>query len=97
MLAKLTADSRMKAANGHSFETILKTRCVYCWRSPKAKGRCSAWFQTFLRQLDVVMMNLDRERAEWAAQRARIRPEAVAIDPSVKLTKGGLEIEEGQK
>lgn len=69
MLAKLTADQRMKASNGHSFETILKTRCIYCHRSPKAKGRCGAWFQTFLRQLDMVMMNLERERELWAAQK----------------------------
>jgi hypothetical protein len=45
------ADASMKANNGHSFIHILKTRCQWCHRSPKARGRCSGWFQTFLEQL----------------------------------------------
>jgi len=46
--ACVKADSAMKANNGHQFEIILKTRCVWCNRSPRAKGRCSSWFATFL-------------------------------------------------
>ena len=42
------ADKRMKASNGHSYVTILKTRCQYCHRSPGQKGKCRAWFQTFI-------------------------------------------------
>lgn len=42
------ADARMKSKNGHQFETILKTRCIHCGRSPKAKGKCGGWFQTFI-------------------------------------------------
>lgn len=42
------ADEEMKARNGHSFEIILKTRCIYCGRSPKAKGKCRGWFMTFI-------------------------------------------------
>ena len=61
-LLKLEADRRMKRNNGHSFVTILKTRCQFCGRSPNAKGRCRGWFQTFLWHLDVLMLNLDRER-----------------------------------
>ncbi len=61
MQAKLTADQRMKASNGHYFIVMLKTRCQWCGRSPKAKGRCGGWFQTFLAQLDMVLMNLERE------------------------------------
>lgn len=67
-LAKLTADRRTKANNGHSFITILKTRCQFCGRSPRAKGICRAWFQTFLWQLDTVLLNLERERDVWAAE-----------------------------
>lgn len=63
--AKLTADQRMKANNGHSFVITLKTRCQFCGRSPKAKGRCGAWFQTFLGHLDVILMNLEQERELW--------------------------------
>ncbi len=44
-------DADMKSRNGHSFETILKTRCVYCGRSPKAKGQCRGWFMTFVNLL----------------------------------------------
>ncbi len=55
--AEELADKAMKATNGHSFVTILKTRCQFCNRSPKAKGKCGAWFQTFLFQLDRVLLN----------------------------------------
>jgi len=69
MLAKLTADNRMKASNGHLFLTMLKTRCQYCGRSPRAKGRCGSWFRTYLTQLDAVLMNLKYERAKWREQK----------------------------
>jgi hypothetical protein len=46
------ADAAMKAKNGHSFEISLKTRCIYCGRSPKAKGKCRGWFMTFLQLLE---------------------------------------------
>ena len=46
-----SADKRMKEHNGHSFMHILKTRCVYCGKSPKTKNRCGAWFQTFIELL----------------------------------------------
>jgi hypothetical protein len=46
--AVIAANSRMKEKNGHSFIHILKTRCQYCGRSPRQKGRCSGWFQTFV-------------------------------------------------
>ena len=55
---KLEADKRMKATNGHYYEIILKTRCVFCRRSPRDKRRCGAWFQTFIYQLDNVLLNL---------------------------------------
>lgn len=42
------ADRKMKETNGHSFETILKTRCLFCGRSPKQKGTCRAWFTRFI-------------------------------------------------
>lgn len=62
MKAKLLADRRMKADNGHYFVISLKTRCQYCHRSPRARGRCGAWFTTFLNHLDTILLNLDRER-----------------------------------
>jgi hypothetical protein len=70
-LAKVTADRRMKATNGHYFVHMLKTRCELCGKSPKASTRCGGWFQSYLHHLDVILMNLDSERAEWvkAAQR----------------------------
>lgn len=49
--ACIKADEKTKGSNGHQFETILKTRCLWCRRSPSAKGMCGAWFQTFLYQL----------------------------------------------
>lgn len=66
--AKRLADARMKANNGHSFITILKTRCQFCGRSRRAKGRCGAWFQTFLSHLDTILLNIDRERHELLAR-----------------------------
>ena len=75
-LAKLTADRRMKANNGHSFVTILKTRCQFCHRSVRAKGRCGAWFQTFLFHLDTVLLNLEQERLEWIKPDAPRPPQA---------------------
>ena len=51
------ADEMMKASNGHEFETILKTRCIHCRRSPKVKTRCGGWFMTFIHKLELVMLN----------------------------------------
>ena len=65
-LAKMTASRRMKASNGHYFITVMKTRCQFCGRSPRAKGKCGAWFETFMAQLDIVLFNLERERDGWA-------------------------------
>lgn len=62
--AKRLADARMKYSNGHRFLILLKTRCQYCGRSPRAKGRCRAWFQTYLSQLDTILLNLDAERRD---------------------------------
>lgn len=45
------ADKILKQDNGHSFVISLKTRCQYCRRSPRAKGRCRYWFQHFLNLL----------------------------------------------
>ena len=54
--AYVEADARMKKNNGHRFETILKTRCVYCRRRPGVKTKCGGWFQTFLDRLDEVLV-----------------------------------------
>ena len=59
---KSLADRRMKAKNGHRFETILKTRCIYCRRGPRVRTRCGAWFHTFLSEVDAILLNLERER-----------------------------------
>jgi hypothetical protein len=56
---KLLADKVMKASNGHSFETILKTRCIYCKKSPKVKTKCRAWFSTFINELDFALFNFN--------------------------------------
>lgn len=66
--AKVTADDRMKRDNGHCFVIILKTRCQFCGRSPKATGRCGQWFQTFLWHLDVILFNLEQERIRWKGE-----------------------------
>lgn len=50
------ADTRMKATDGHSYITVLKTRCQHCGRSPNQKGRCSGWFNSFIDNLTVVMI-----------------------------------------
>ena len=31
---------QMLATEGHRYTTILKTRCDYCGRSPRQKGKC---------------------------------------------------------
>lgn len=64
--AEELADKIMKETNGHSYVTILKTRCQFCGRSPRQKGKCGAWFQTFLFQLDRVLLNKEylKERGE---------------------------------
>lgn len=45
------ADQEMKASNGHQFCKILKTRCDRCGRSPKQKGQCPGWVNTFVDKL----------------------------------------------
>lgn len=54
------ADEQMKVNNGHSFETILKTRCIYCRRSPKVKTKCGSWFMTLHNNLLHILMNKDK-------------------------------------
>jgi len=49
------ADKRMRASNGHSYITTLKTRCQHCGRSPNQKGKCSAWFSTFIDNFKTVL------------------------------------------
>lgn len=57
------ADRRMKATNGHSFLTVLKTRCQLCGRSPKQKGNCPRWFETFCDRLfESLLASEDRSR-----------------------------------
>lgn len=46
------ADAKMKGKNGHTFQISLKTRCIYCHRSPKARGKCRGWFMTFIQLLE---------------------------------------------
>jgi hypothetical protein len=53
--ACIDADARMKQDNGHSYLTVLKTRCQLCGRSPKQKGKCPYWFDTFLSHLEDVL------------------------------------------
>lgn len=60
-LACKRADEKMKAKNGHSFETILKTRCIYCRRSPRAKGQCRGWFMTFINLLYYELESFNNE------------------------------------
>ena len=55
--AIVKADELMKADNGHNFVTILKTRCIYCGKSPKVKTKCPYWFQTYLDKLRFVLFN----------------------------------------
>ena len=49
------ADTRMKSSDGHSYITLLKTRCQYCGRSPNQRGRCMAWFRTFIDHFKAVL------------------------------------------
>ena len=58
MEAVKKADKAMKESNGHSYETILKTRCIYCGRSPKQKGKCKNWIDTFVKCLYEELINL---------------------------------------
>jgi hypothetical protein len=60
--AEEIADKRMKESNGHSYVHMLKTRCQFCGRSPKQGGLCRAWFQTFLFQLDTVLLNKEYKK-----------------------------------
>jgi len=52
------ADVEMKKTDGHQYLTILKTRCQLCGRSPKQKGKCRGWFQTFLDKLYIEIKEL---------------------------------------
>ena len=45
------ADVEMKASNGHEYVTILKTRCQLCGRSPKQKGKCPYWLNSYMHKL----------------------------------------------
>lgn len=42
------SDREMKRTNGHTYMHVMKTRCMYCGRSPNQKGKCRAWIQTFV-------------------------------------------------
>lgn len=44
----LEIDSEIKKDNGHLYIHMLKTRCQYCGRSPKQRGKCPFWFNNFL-------------------------------------------------
>lgn len=55
-LAYIEADGRTKRDRGHTFLVVLKTRCIYCKRSPKVKTRCGRWFDTFLSHLENVLV-----------------------------------------
>ncbi len=41
------ADAEMKRSNGHRYQIILKTRCTKCGRSPRQKGKCPGWVNTY--------------------------------------------------
>lgn len=53
--AAMEADRRMKESNGHTYMTILKTRCMHCGASPNRKTRCPAWLNTFMDRLAHVL------------------------------------------
>jgi len=55
------ADEIMKASDGHEYETILKTRCVNCRRSPRQKGICRHWQISLINRLLFVLMNKESE------------------------------------
>ena len=54
----IEADKIMKESNGHSYMTILKTRCQFCGRSPRDKRRCGQWFHTFIERQREYFLNL---------------------------------------
>jgi hypothetical protein len=56
-MAFVKADELMKENKGHLFQTILKTRCINCGKSPKVKTKCGGWFQTYLHYLKLVLLN----------------------------------------
>lgn len=58
--ASKLADKQMKESNGHSYMTMLKTRCVYCGKSPKVKTRCRGWFMTLHGNLLHILMNKEK-------------------------------------
>lgn len=47
------AEQENKYKAGHTFilNTKMKTRCMFCGRSPRTRGRCKYWFQSFKLQL----------------------------------------------
>lgn len=55
--ASLLADKQMKETLGHEFQTILKTRCIHCGKSPRVKTRCGGWFMTLHHNLLHNLMN----------------------------------------
>lgn len=61
------ADAAMKATNGHSYLTILKTRCQHCGRSPRQKGKCPAWLNTFCDELYRLLQQPSGEAQERAS------------------------------
>ncbi len=58
--ALIEADKQMKRNNGHRFVTMLKTRCQYCGKSPRQKGNCSYWFESFITGLKEVYLNKEK-------------------------------------
>lgn len=80
------ADALMKQSNGHSFMTILKTRCQYCGRSPRARGKCPAWPTTFTAQILFVLMNKEQELAPRAGA---AEPTGMAHDWRMDTVLGG--------
>lgn len=55
------ADELMKANQGHRYIRILKTRCQYCGRSPRQRGKCHAWPTVLVGNILFVLMNRDKE------------------------------------
>lgn len=49
-------DKQVKATNGHCYIKILKTKCQYCGRTPKQKGRCPAWLDHFFMLVEVELI-----------------------------------------
>lgn len=50
------ADERTNDTKGHMFETILKTRCRWCRRTPNVKTTCGHWFATYLSNLEMILL-----------------------------------------